>query len=124
MPRRKSIRAPATYNGHWSDHMKISTVRDFRDNATGLLRSKDPTLVTRRGRLAGIFFPWPEGTMRMVGRLRSNAFLDGRAYAPERSIDDHPIHRVDRVRIDFDRSRRPRDTEVAPIVEDDVKRLD
>jgi hypothetical protein len=43
--------------------MKISTVREFRDNATGMLRSKDPILVTRRGRLAGIFFPWPEGTM-------------------------------------------------------------
>lgn len=43
--------------------MKISTVRDFRDKATGLLRSKDPILVTRRGRLAGVFFPWPEGTM-------------------------------------------------------------
>jgi hypothetical protein len=43
--------------------MKISTVREFRDNATGLLRAKDPILVTRRGHLAGIFFPWPEGTM-------------------------------------------------------------
>ena len=43
--------------------MKISTVREFRDNATGLLRSKDPILVTRRGRLAGIFFPRPEGTL-------------------------------------------------------------
>ena len=43
--------------------MRVSTVRDFRDNATGLLRSKDPILVTLRGRLAGIFFPWPEGTM-------------------------------------------------------------
>ncbi len=43
--------------------MKISTVREFRDNASGLLRSKDPILVTRRGRLAGVFFPWPEGTM-------------------------------------------------------------
>ncbi len=43
--------------------MKISTVRDFRENATDLIRSKDPILVTRRGRLAGIFFPWPEGTM-------------------------------------------------------------
>lgn len=42
--------------------MKISTVREFRDNATGLLRSKSPILVTRRGRLAGVFFPWPEGT--------------------------------------------------------------
>lgn len=43
--------------------MKISTVREFRDNATGLLRSKDPILVTRRGRLAGIFFPRPETTL-------------------------------------------------------------
>ena len=43
--------------------MTISTVREFRDKATGLLRSKDPILVTRRGRLAGIFFPSPETTM-------------------------------------------------------------
>ena len=43
--------------------MKISTVREFRDNASGLLRSKDPILVTRRGRLAGVFFPWPEMTL-------------------------------------------------------------
>ena len=43
--------------------MKISTVREFRDNATGYLRSKDPILVTRRGRLAGIFFPRPEASL-------------------------------------------------------------
>ena len=43
--------------------MRISTVRDFRDNATGLLRSKAPILVTRRGRLAGVFFPRPELTL-------------------------------------------------------------
>ena len=43
--------------------MRISTVREFRDNATGLLRSKAPFLVTRRGRLAGVFFPWPESTL-------------------------------------------------------------
>ena len=43
--------------------MRISTVREFRDNATGLLRSKAPILITRRGRLAGIFFPRPEITL-------------------------------------------------------------
>jgi hypothetical protein len=43
--------------------MRISTVREFRDNATGLLRSKDPILVTRRGRLAGVFFPRPEESL-------------------------------------------------------------
>jgi hypothetical protein len=42
--------------------MKISSVREFRDNATGLLRSKDPILVTRHGRLAGVFFPRPEAS--------------------------------------------------------------
>ena len=43
--------------------MRISTVREFRDHAIDLLRSKDPVLVTRRGRLAGFFFPWPEQTL-------------------------------------------------------------
>jgi len=43
--------------------MKISSIREFRDNASSLLRSGDPALVTRRGRLAGIFFPRPEATL-------------------------------------------------------------
>ena len=43
--------------------MKISTVREFRDGASGLLRSKDPVLVTRRGRLAGVSFPCPQATL-------------------------------------------------------------
>jgi hypothetical protein len=43
--------------------MKISTVREFRENASGILRAKDPVLVTRRGKLAGIFFPRPETTL-------------------------------------------------------------
>ena len=51
------------YDGHRGDYMKISSARDFRDRAPGLLRSKDPVLVTRRGRLAGIFFPTPEATL-------------------------------------------------------------
>jgi hypothetical protein len=40
--------------------MRLSTLREFRDRATGFLRSSAPVLVTRRGRLAGIFFPRPE----------------------------------------------------------------
>jgi len=52
------------YNySHSGDHMKIATVREFRDNASGLLRSRDPILVTRRGRLAGVFFPRPESSL-------------------------------------------------------------
>jgi hypothetical protein len=55
--------------------LKISTVREFRDNATGLLRSKDPILVTRRGRLAGIFFPRPEGTLPLELKREMYALL-------------------------------------------------
>lgn len=43
--------------------MRITSVREFRDKATGLLHSRDPILVTRRGRLAGIFFPTPGATL-------------------------------------------------------------
>jgi hypothetical protein len=43
--------------------MRITTVREFRDKATVLLRSTEPVLITRRGRMAGVFFPSPEGTL-------------------------------------------------------------
>jgi hypothetical protein len=37
--------------------MKIATLRQFRDQASRMFRSKDPILITRRGRLAGVFLP-------------------------------------------------------------------
>jgi hypothetical protein len=43
--------------------MQISTVREFRDRATGLLRSKDPVLVTRHGKVAGVFLPLADGSL-------------------------------------------------------------
>ncbi len=43
--------------------MRMSTVREFRDHATSFLRSRNPILITRRGRLAGIFFPRPEASL-------------------------------------------------------------
>lgn len=43
--------------------MRISSVREFRDRATTLLRSEDPILVTRRGRVAGVFLPWKDATL-------------------------------------------------------------
>jgi hypothetical protein len=43
--------------------MRVSTVREFRDKATTLLKSTEPVLITRRGRMAGVFFPSPDGTL-------------------------------------------------------------
>lgn len=43
--------------------MRISSVREFRDHATSLFRSDDPILVTRRGKVAGVFLPWREASL-------------------------------------------------------------
>jgi hypothetical protein len=55
--------------------MRISTVREFRDKTTGLLRSRTPILVTRGGRLAGIFFPRPEITLPLELKRELYAML-------------------------------------------------
>ena len=43
--------------------MRVSSIREFRDRATALFRSEDPILVTRRGRIAGVFLPWREESL-------------------------------------------------------------
>jgi len=53
--------------------MRISSVREFRDRATELLRSQDPVLVTRRGRVAGIYFPWRNASLPVD--LRRELFM-------------------------------------------------
>ena len=37
--------------------MRTATVREFRDRATTLLRTAEPILVTRRGKIVGFFLP-------------------------------------------------------------------
>jgi hypothetical protein len=55
--------------------MRISSVREFRDRATTLLRSEDPILVTRRGRVAGVFLPWREAALPLDLRRELFAML-------------------------------------------------
>lgn len=43
--------------------MRIASVREFRDKATSMFRSKEPILVLRRGQIAGLFFPYPAETL-------------------------------------------------------------
>ena len=40
--------------------MKFTTVKEFRDQATKFLRSRDPVFITRRGKPAGIYVPLEE----------------------------------------------------------------
>ena len=53
--------------------MKVVTVRDFRDRATEMFRSKDVILVTRDGKPAGLFIPWDKPDLPV--ELRCELFL-------------------------------------------------
>ncbi len=82
--------------------MRISSVREFRDKATGLLRSKTPILVTRHGRLAGIFFPRPELTLPIELKRELYGMLSGdvaRQLKRRRMSEDEVLK-------DFEASRR------------------
>ena len=84
--------------------MKMRTVRDFRDGATGLLRSKDPVLVTRRGRLAGVFFPCPQSTLPLELRQEIFSLLSA---AIARQLKQRGLSEDD-VMADFARWRKER----------------
>ena len=43
--------------------MLVAGVREFRDKATEMLRSKEPILVMRRGEVTGFYFPFPSQTL-------------------------------------------------------------
>jgi len=84
--------------------MRISTVREFRDQATGLLRSKDPILVTRRGRVAGVFFPCPGQSIPLELKREMFATLSGAVarQIKKRGLSDEAILS------DFERWRKER----------------
>lgn len=37
--------------------MKVATVREFRDKATSYFRDEEPILVTRHGKVTGLYLP-------------------------------------------------------------------
>src|SRR5665811_1212759 len=58
---------------HSGAHMKVVTVRDFRDHATEMFRSEDVILVTRDGAPAGFYLPWD--TPELPVEVRREVFL-------------------------------------------------
>lgn len=53
--------------------MKVISVREFRDRASEMFRSKDVILVTRDGLPAGFFLPWTAPELPV--ELRREVFL-------------------------------------------------
>ena len=59
--------------------MRTTTVKEFRDRATELLRGSEPLLITRRGKAVGLYLP-PGETKDLPFHLRRELhFLLARA---------------------------------------------
>lgn len=43
--------------------MKVATVKEFKDQVTDFLKGRDPVMVFRHGKLAGILFPYESETV-------------------------------------------------------------
>ena len=84
--------------------MRVSTVREFRDQATGMFRSKDPILVTRRGRIAGVFFPCPGQSIPLELKREMFGMLSG---AVARQIKKKGLTE-EAILADFERWRKER----------------
>lgn len=84
--------------------MKLTTVKEFRDQATKFLRSRDPVLITRRGKPAGIYVSLQEEDLPVEFRKELMLALAGQV---KKSLQDHGLTEKD-VLEDFESSREAR----------------
>jgi hypothetical protein len=92
------------YSGHHGGHVKVVTLRDFRDRATEMMRSHEVLLVTRDGKPAGFFLPWDRPDLPDDIRKGIYAELSDRA---RRELADKGVTE-DEVLADFQAARRSR----------------
>lgn len=84
--------------------MKVVTLRDFRDRATEMMRSRDILLVTRDGKPAGFFLPWDRPDLPDDIRKGIYAELSQRA---RRHLDKKDVTEEE-ILADFSAARRSR----------------
>jgi hypothetical protein len=85
--------------------MRTAGLREIRANMTELLGGKEPVLVTRRGRISGLYLPLgdadrtPQGLRRELGRMLS-------AHLTTQLVASGPTE--EEIQQDFDAFRRSR----------------
>ena len=83
--------------------MEFATVKEFRDQATKFLRSRDPIVVTRRGKPAGIYISLQEeGDLPFEFRRELMLALVGQV---KRSLQEHGLSEQD-ILNDFETTRK------------------
>lgn len=86
--------------------MKMISIRNFREHATRYIRSKEPLLVMRGAKPAGVFLPWDEAVLpadalrRLVYDRLTTALRQEMA---EKRVSDAEVL----ADFDADRQRRP-----------------
>jgi hypothetical protein len=84
--------------------MRTATVREFRDNATKLLRLDDPLIVTRHGKIVGFFLPASDETLPL--EIKKDLFValtdEIRAAMKKRGLTE------DTILDDFEKTRKAR----------------
>lgn len=87
--------------------MKLTSVKEFRDRATILLRSQEPLLITRRGKVAGLYLPLTDANSLPL-ELRRELQL-AIAEAVRRSLQERGFTEEE-ILEDFERFRERRKT--------------
>ncbi len=84
--------------------VRFASVREFRDKATRMLQEKDPVVVLRRGKVAGIYFPYPTETLPLEFKreLFSTLTANIAERLKEAGVDEQEILE------DFERHRQAR----------------
>lgn len=89
---------------HFGDHMKTTTVQQFCDRATSLLKQDEPIVVTSRGKIVGFFLPAAGGSLPLEVRKDLFSTLTDEIRASMKS------HRLteDAILVDFEKTRKTR----------------
>jgi hypothetical protein len=84
--------------------MRTATVREFRDQATKLLKREEPLIVTRHGKIVGFFLPASDETLPLeIKRDLFHTLTDEmRAAMKKRHLTE------DTILADFEKTRKAR----------------
>jgi hypothetical protein len=84
--------------------MRTATIREFRDQATKLLKRDEPLIVTRHGKIVGFFLPASDETLPL--EIKRDLFLaltdEIRSAMKRRHLSE------DAILADFEKARKAR----------------
>jgi hypothetical protein len=86
--------SPGLYSLHWRNTMRMTGVRDFRAHLTRYVSGEEPVLLTRHGKVSGLYLPLEDASRVPDDLRRELASVLGAQGVGEREIgEDFRAHR-------------------------------